>query len=75
MGAWPTTLPPVLQTWQLVAEFRQEEHFQSQGLHWLSKVLNGQVLRQVGLAASQKAHVVVAPRGLQPKVVSAGTYW
>jgi len=42
---------------------RQDLHFQSQGVHRSSKVLNLQVVRQVGLEASQNGQEEVAPRG------------
>lgn len=54
-------MPWVAHSWQLSAVLRQERHFQSQGVHLSSRVLNLQVVRQVGLAESQKAQEEVAP--------------
>ena len=53
----------MLHSWQLEAVVRQDLHFQSQGVHRSSKVLNLQVVRQVGLEASQNGQEEVAPRG------------
>ena len=60
-GAIPTRLPCVAHSWQLSAVLRQDRHFQSQGVHLSSSVLNLQVVRHVGLAESQKAQEDVAP--------------
>ena len=43
--------------------FKQDLHFQSHGVHLSSKVLNLQVVRQVGLDTSQNEHDVVDPSG------------
>lgn len=53
---------------------KQERHFQSQGVHLSSKVLNLHVVKQLGLAESQKAHEVVAPLPVHI-VDSVGDCW
>jgi hypothetical protein len=50
---------------QLVVVPRQDLHFQSQGVHEVSSVLNLQVLKQVGTADSQMGQEEVVPRGAQ----------
>lgn len=53
----------MLHSWQLETVLRHDLHFQSHGVHRSSKVLNLQVVRQVGLEASQNGQEEVAPRG------------
>ena len=53
----------MLHSWQFAAVSRQDLHFQSHGVHLSSNVLNLQVVKQVGLNASQNGQDVVAPNG------------
>jgi hypothetical protein len=53
----------VLHSWQFDAVSKHDLHFQSHGVQRSSKVLKLQVVKHVGLEASQKGQEVVDPRG------------